>query len=553
MKVNYRTWLAMVLSFALMIQAPVVAFAEGEEENGNPGSEQNEIENEGEGAETGDQTGEGGNTGENNQTGDNQNEGGNQDAQSPVDPFTTEAASSETQQSYNNNEIGYDAKNSGFNVYGMSGSNQIKTTYSNAGYQTYVNSNENQIGVNGFKYNNAYTVDGVNTTISATVEGSDVLIRYEINNTTGESKTVKVGSAADTMIGTNDSAPVGYLAEGTGIYMNQGDQGGTSFALLPSSEEDAFTTLWYGYYGQRRDNVFNSQENTAEYSGDSGMAYSWTITVDPESTATRTAVFRIGNIVLRQITYDANEGEGIIAGTTVIGGTPQNVVVKVNDGSITKDGYDFAGWGTSADAATATYFGGETIDLGSSVNDIKLYALWQLVKATNPNVTIEEVVQMVQAEAVVEEAVQEVTTNPTINETLQTLGTEGINIITTQTGDALPTNELGNAEAVTRTISLDITKVTPAQYRDVVTTTVQTVPVNGVAVIETNDVSMLDNNIIEAMSSRPDLAINIVFRHDGVKKRVVIPPGYDVKSLLDENGYCGFLRLAAILGYTILE
>ena len=37
--------------------------------------------------------------------------------------------------------------------------------------------------------------------------------------------------------------------------------------------------------------------------------------------------------------------------------------------------------------------------------------------------------------------------------------------------------------------------VTPAQYRDVVTTTVQTVPVNGVAVIETNDVSMLDTTV----------------------------------------------------------
>ena len=144
----------------------------------------------------------------------------------------------------------------------MTASNsQIQTTYSNAGYETYVNSNENKINEEGFKYNNAYTVeDGVNTTISATVEGSDVLIRYEINNTTGESKTVKVGSAADTMIGDNDSAPVGYLAEGTGIYMNQGGQGGTSFALLPSSEEDAFTTLWYGNFGQRRDNVFNSQE-----------------------------------------------------------------------------------------------------------------------------------------------------------------------------------------------------------------------------------------------------------------------------------------------------
>ena len=59
--------------------------------------------------------------------------------------------------------------------------------------------------------------------------------------------------------------------------------------------------------------------------------------------------------------------------------------------------------------------------------------------------------------------------------------------------------------------------------------------------------------MIAAMAARPDVAYNIVFKHDGVKMRIVIPAGYDVKSLLDEHGYCGFLRLATLLGFTVLE
>lgn len=130
---------------------------------------------------------------------------------------------------------------------------------------------------------------------------------------------------------------------------------------------------------------------------------------------------------------------------------------------------------------------------------------------------------------------------------------EGINIITTAAGNALPTAALGNAVAATKSVSLDISKITPAQFRDAVTTTVQTVPAGGVAVIETNEVATLDSNMIAAMAARPDVAYNIVFKHDGVKMRIVIPAGYDVKSLLDEHGYCGFLRLATLLGFTVLE
>jgi hypothetical protein len=130
---------------------------------------------------------------------------------------------------------------------------------------------------------------------------------------------------------------------------------------------------------------------------------------------------------------------------------------------------------------------------------------------------------------------------------------DGIQIVSTAAGSALPTTELGNAEAATKSVSLDITKVTSAQFRDAVKDTVLTVPAGGVAVIETNEVATLDKNMIAAMASRPDVAYNIVFKFGGLKMRVVIPAGYDVKTLLDEKGYCGFLRLAQILGFTILE
>lgn len=130
---------------------------------------------------------------------------------------------------------------------------------------------------------------------------------------------------------------------------------------------------------------------------------------------------------------------------------------------------------------------------------------------------------------------------------------EQVQIISTNTGDALPTTELGEAQAITKSVVLDLSKVTPAQYNEVVSDVVRKVPENGIAVIETDQPATLTTSMIETFAERSDVAITVVFKDAGVKKRVIIPAGYDVQSLLDENGYCGFLRLAAILGFTIIE
>ena len=104
-----------------------------------------------------------------------------------------------------------------------------------------------------------------------------------------------------------------------------------------------------------------------------------------------------------------------------------------------------------------------------------------------------------------------------------------------------------------RTVSYNIANVTPAQYKASVIENVAAAPANGAFNIETDRVSCFDRNMIEAIASRPDIDVNVVFTYGGKKLKVTIPAGYNVRTLLDEGGYCGFLRLMALLGATELS
>lgn len=62
-----------------------------------------------------------------------------------------------------------------------------------------------------------------------------------------------------------------------------------------------------------------------------------------------------------------------------------------------------------------------------------------------------------------------------------------------------------------------------------------------------------DKKTMEVIASRPDMAVIINYIYKGKGYSVTIPAGYDVMSLLDENGYCGFLYLGSIFGTTELK
>ena len=99
-----------------------------------------------------------------------------------------------------------------------------------------------------------------------------------------------------------------------------------------------------------------------------------------------------------------------------------------------------------------------------------------------------------------------------------------------------------------RTVAYSIANITPMQYKASIIENVTAAPAGGALNIETDRVACFDTKMIEAISARSDIDVNVVFTYGGKKLKVTIPAGYDVRSLLDEHGYCGFLRLMAILG-----
>ena len=109
------------------------------------------------------------------------------------------------------------------------------------------------------------------------------------------------------------------------------------------------------------------------------------------------------------------------------------------------------------------------------------------------------------------------------------------------------------AATPSRAVSVNVQNLTPVQYQNVFINNVASTPAGTMLRFETNTVSVLDSNMINAIASNPTIDVEVLFTYNGQKLRVVIPAGYDVSKLLDEKGYCGFLRLASLLGSQVID
>ncbi len=118
----------------------------------------------------------------------------------------------------------------------------------------------------------------------------------------------------------------------------------------------------------------------------------------------------------------------------------------------------------------------------------------------------------------------------------------------TGTADASPATAAISGDKPARTVSYSISNISPIQYKTSIIENVSAAPAGGALNIETDRVACFDSKMMEAIAARSDIDVNVVFTYGGKKLKVTIPAGYDVRSLLDANGYCGFLRLMAILG-----
>lgn len=71
---------------------------------------------------------------------------------------------------------------------------------------------------------------------------------------------------------------------------------------------------------------------------------------------------------------------------------------------------------------------------------------------------------------------------------------------------------------------------------------------DAVVTVDTKICTCYNQVIIDALLKRPDVTLVTNYRYNHADYSVTIPAGYDVSTLLDENGYCGFRYLDQILG-----
>ncbi len=111
---------------------------------------------------------------------------------------------------------------------------------------------------------------------------------------------------------------------------------------------------------------------------------------------------------------------------------------------------------------------------------------------------------------------------------------------------------LGASREPARAVTLKMTKLTDAQYKDAVIKNIGATPAGGLFRMETDRIATLDRAMLEAFAKRENVDMEVLFPLGSKKISVVIPAGYDINKLLDNKGYCGYLRLLALLGGEIV-
>lgn len=167
----------------------------------------------------------------------------------------------------------------------MLGPNGIKTTFNNDGYA---------IEVRGFDKS---CVTAVPKVING---GSHVQLAYKVTNNTTTAISGKLGVHADVMIGGNDRATIEVIKNKSGqvigLKMLEGGSNGNQFSLYfrgAGGVTDA-ATYWFGQYGQRVTNCFNTVSLEKLENTDSGIALSWEVSVPAGESRTYSCIVGVG-------------------------------------------------------------------------------------------------------------------------------------------------------------------------------------------------------------------------------------------------------------------
>ena len=130
--------------------------------------------------------------------------------------------------------------------------------------------------------------------------GSHVQLAYKVTNNTASAISGKLGVHADVMIGGNDRATIEVIKNKSGqvigLKMLEGGSNGNQFSLYfqgAGGVTDA-KTYWFGHYGQRETNCFNTVSLEKLENTDSGIALSWEVSVPAGESRTYSCIVGVG-------------------------------------------------------------------------------------------------------------------------------------------------------------------------------------------------------------------------------------------------------------------
>ncbi len=415
-------------------------------------------------------------------------------------------------------------------------------------YPAVVATNESTVNVDGDIKAGAGTSGAEQTAITAT-NGSTVTVVD--GNVSGTYDGINSTSSTVTVDGNVSGSHIGVSAsDGSTITVN-GDviSNGIQTDITDSETGEVFTS----YTGT---GVYSYGENTIIITGNVSSVENGVCINLVDTPFDNNGEIIIGGTVVGGILIaDNSDASTFSTPEQILNSTPEITVYAIDDSDYVPIGLSFNAydWSTEADREVLN---GIKDEIGTAINYIikvnETSAEAYGITVSGDNITQKGDYQTVYI-------YEDFTVAATLSEGYTING--GKNVIVTDNHDGTFTLKLTNpyyGNTISGGIYVDVieVKVIPVTNTDGSTTiVVEPEPVTKTYTEPYNDPTQAPAGSIVVTTNtgndaRPDIDVNIVFYYGGKQMKVTIPAGYDLNSLLDEHGYCGFLRLMSILGGT---
>ena len=274
-----------------------------------------------------------------------------------------------------------------FNVTGsINSGTTINTSYANE-YYTYIKVGNNEKEI---IYSDNTTIDGINVNISLE-QGSnlkEVIVNYKLTNTTGETKTVKLGTHTDTELANNDYAAIYKDGHSKLLITQDDDSDASSYGTqLKIDFEPSVSTSWIGYYYVGQENIFNDGtvlSYTIDDDIDTALAYSWSNTLNAGESITYKARFGMQEAAKGKVNFYSYGSDTPTVKDVLIGGSVKTLDVH------TEANYIYE-WNTKKDG-TGTYYPANRSVLittdGMNLYELKYDSEHRVVMQSGSNATI---------------------------------------------------------------------------------------------------------------------------------------------------------------------